>query len=64
LVCQVEYLNGLDPIWNNAPRECLFMYFIWHSVFVIWCTTGFSSWSSGFHNVYPSSWDHYAAIWG
>jgi hypothetical protein len=28
LVCQVEYLNGLDPIWNNAPRECLFMYFI------------------------------------
>ena len=29
-----------------------------HSVFVIWCTTGFSSWSSGFHNVYPSSWDH------
>ena len=27
LVCQVEYLNGLDPIWNNALRECLFMVF-------------------------------------
>ena len=33
-------------------------------VFVSWCTAGFSSWSSGFHNVYPSSWDHCAAIWG
>ena len=32
--------------------------------FVIWCTTGFSSWSSGFHNVYPSTWNHCAAIWG
>ena len=30
-------------------------YSVWRSVFVIWCTTGCSSWSSGFHNVYPSS---------
>ena len=21
------YLNGFDPIWNNAPSECLFMVF-------------------------------------
>jgi len=22
-----KYSNGLDPIWNNAPRECLFIVF-------------------------------------
>ena len=34
------------------------------SIVVIWCTTGFSSWSSSFHDVYASSWDHYEAILG
>ena len=29
-------------------------YFIWWSFLVIWCITGFSSWFSGFPNVYPS----------
>ena len=27
LVCQVKYLNGFDPIWNNAPWDCLFVVF-------------------------------------
>jgi len=27
LICQVKYLNSFDPIWNNAPRESLFMVF-------------------------------------
>ena len=46
----------LDPIWNNAPRKCLFVVFYLRFIFVIW--------SSGFHNVYPSSWDHSIVIWG
>jgi len=25
--CQVKYLNGFDPIRNNASRECLFIVF-------------------------------------
>ena len=64
-VCQVKYLNGYNPIWNNASRECLFaVFYLTVCFFVIWCTTRFSSWSSGVHNVYPSSWDHCATTLG
>jgi len=35
LVCQVKYLNGVDPIWNIAHRECLFMVFYLTFIFFI-----------------------------
>jgi len=49
---------------TTLPWSVCSWHFIRPSVFVIWCTTRFSSWSFGFSNVFPSSWDHCEVIWG
>ena len=49
-------LNGFDPNWNNAPRECLFV------VFYQFLLSGVQQ--GLVVGPLVSSWDHCATIWG